>query len=347
MSSVSRLPHLPIHRAGWAVLLGLVMLMLATCQAPPATPEPETLTIAWVPKSLGNPVFDLGLRGAQARAQELSATGPITVELVVVGPASADAVEQARLIDDLIARGVDGIAVSCNEPTACADPIDRAAAAGIPVMTWDSDSPDSGRFTFLSIDNYAAGQRAADLLSEAIGGAGEVAILTGAPGALNLEERVAGFRDQLTSAYPDIEIVRVVASHEDITVGVQGVEETMQAHPNLDGWFFAGMWPLFADRDSMPLWESAARQGTLKTVAFDALPLELDLLRDGYLEALIGQKYWRWGYDSVDIVYNHVLYGNVYPSVIDTGMDIVTRNNVEAMAEMWESNDFSQPLPAP
>lgn len=331
------------------VLLGLLLLLvlLPTCQSSPPPPDTETLTIAWVPKSLGNPVFDLGWRGAEARAQELSAAGPIPVELLVVGPASADAVEQARLIDDLIARGVDGIAVSCNDPTACADPIDRAAAAGIPVMTWDSDSPDSQRFTFLSIDNYAGGQRAADLLAEAIGGVGEVAILTGVPGALNLEERVEGFRDRLASTYPHVEIVRVVASHEDITVGVQGVEETMQAHPQLAGWFFAGMWPLFADRGSMPLWESAARQGTLKTVAFDALPLELELLRDGYLEALIGQKYWRWGYDSVDIVYNHVLYGNEYPAVIDTGLDVVTRNNVEVMAEMWATNDFSQPLPAP
>jgi ribose transport system substrate-binding protein len=330
----------------WA-LITLLLVFATSCQSPPDAQAVETLTIAWVPKSLGNPVFDLGLQGAQARAEELSANGPIRVELIVVGPASADAVEQARLIDDLIARGVDGIAVSCNEPTACVDPIDRAVAAGIPVMTWDSDSPDSGRFTFLSIDNYAGGQQAADLLATAIGGAGEVAVLTGAPGALNLEERVNGFRDRLASTYPGIQIVRIVASHEDITVGVQGVEETMQAHPSLDGWFFAGMWPLFADRGSMPLWEASAREGTLKTVAFDTLPLELELLRDGYLEALLGQKYWRWGYDSVQIVYDHIVNNQTYPSTIDTGLDIVTRNNVEAMTQMWETNDFSQPLPPP
>jgi ribose transport system substrate-binding protein len=141
--------------------------------------------------------------------------------------------------------------------------------------------------------------------------------------------------------------VRVVASNEDINLGVQGVEETMQAHPDLRGWFFVGMWPLFADRSSMPLWEAASRQGAIKTVAFDTLPLELDLLRDGYLEALIGQKYWRWGYDSVQIVYDHIVAGTAYPLFIDTGLDIVTRKNVDAMARMWETNDFSRPLPAP
>ena len=273
--------------------------------------------------------------------------GPVAVELLTLGPASADAVEQTRIMDDLIARGVDGIAISCNDPTACAAPIDRAVAANIPVMTWDSDSPDSRRFSFLSIDNYGSGRSAADLLARAIGGRGKVAVITGVPGALNLQQRVDGFNDRLAEAYPGVQVVRVFASNEDINLGVQGVEETMQAHPDLRGWFFAGLWPLFADRGSMPLWEAASRAGTVKTVAFDSLPLELDLLRDGYLEALIGQKYWRWGYDSVQMVYDYVVSGKRFPPFIDTGLDIVTRNNVDAMAEAWKTNDFSKPLPNP
>jgi ribose transport system substrate-binding protein len=327
----------------WLLSLGL----LAACSVPASTDERATVRIAWVSKSLGNPVFDLGQRGAMQRAAELSEQGPVRVELVTVGPASADAIEQARIMDDLIARGVDGIAVSCNDPTACAAPIDRAIAAGIPVMTWDSDSPDSQRFTFLSIDNYAGGRTAADLLARSIGGRGKVAVITGVPGALNLQQRVDGFTDQLAADYPEIEVVRVFASNEDINLGVQGVEETMQAHPDLRGWFFAGMWPLFADRGSMPLWEAASRDGAVKTVAFDSLPLELELLRDGYIEALIGQKYWRWGYDSVQMVYDYVVAGTRYPPFIDTGFDVVTRNNVDAMAAAWETGDFGKPLPAP
>ena len=329
-------------------LLSLLLLvgMLAACQAPAAPAARKKLTIAWVKKSLSNPVFDLGQRGALQKAQELTEHGPIPVEVLAVAPVAADAVEQARVLNDLIGHGVDGIAVSCDDPTACIDPINRAVEAGIPVMTWDSDSPDSKRFTFLSIDNYRGGQQAADLLARAIGAHGKVAILTGVPGGLNLDQRVAGFNGRL-AAYPDMQIVRVFASNEDTNLGVQGVEETMQAHPDLRGWFFAGMWPLFADRGSMPLWESASRQGRVKTVAFDTLPLELNLLQDGYLEALIGQKYWRWGYDSIQMVYDHILSGKRYSTFIDTGVDIVTRKNVEAMARAWQNNDFSQPLPAP
>ncbi|KPV48614.1 ABC transporter substrate-binding protein, partial [Kouleothrix aurantiaca] len=132
-----------------------------------------------------------------------------------------------------------------------------------------------------------------------------------------------------------------------INLGVQGVEETMQAHPDMRGWFFVGLWPLFADRGAMPLWEQATRTRGMKTVAFDTLPVELDLMRDGYLEALIGQKYWDWGASSVQMVYDYIQNGKRYPTFIDTGMDIVTRKNVDAMARAWETNDFSQPLPAP
>lgn len=333
-----------VWRSVWLVLLAIAVL--AACQAPGETPTRKKLTIAWVTKSLGNPVFDLGRSGALQKAKELTASGAVDVQVQVLGPVSADAVEQARILDDLISRGVDGIAVSCNDPTACIAPINRAVAAGIPVMTWDSDSPQSKRFAFLSIDNVAAGQAAADLLARAIGGRGKVAMLTGVPGALNLDDRIRGFRTRL-AAYPEMQIVATIASNEDINLGVQGVEETMQAYPDLRGWFFAGMWPLFADRGAMPLWEQFTRQGTLKTVAFDTLPVELDLMRDGYLDALIGQRYWNWGYTSIEMMHDYILNGKRYPPFIDTGFDIVTSHNVEAMKRAWETNDFSQPLPQP
>lgn len=323
----------------------LLVALLAACAGPAEQGRP-TLTLAWVSKNLGNPVFDHGYKGAMQKAAELSAAGPYAVEVVAVGPASADAVEQTRVIDDLIARRVDGIAVSCNDPTACVDPINRAVAAGIPVMTWDSDAPESERFTFLSIDNKAAGRRAAELLLDAIGERGKVAIITSMPGALNLEQRVAGFREVMAD-HPGIEIVAEVATNEDISRGVQGVEDVMQAHPDLRGWFFAGMWPLFADRGAMPLWERATREGRLKTVSFDTLPFQLDLLREGYLAALIGQKYWGWGYDSIQIVYDQVTGARQFPPFIDTGMDVVTANNVDAMIRAWETNDFQTPLPPP
>lgn len=304
------------------------------------------ISIAWIPKALNNPVFEVGREGALKKAEELTAQGEYTVEVLYVGSVASDIAEQARVVEDVIARGVQGIGISCNEPAGCVDPIGKAVAAGIAVMTWDSDSPDSGRFTYLGVDNYEGGKAAADLLVQAMGTEGKVALLTGVPGAFNLEERIRGFRDAVQQ-HPGIQIVTTVACNDDINLGVQVVEETMQAFPDLSGWFFVGLWPLFANRGSMPLWEAAAKAGQVKTVSFDTLPVELQYLKDGYLSGLVGQKYWGWGYDTVQMIYDRLVSGKEFEPFTNSGMDIVTPQNVDAMIEMWETMDFTKPLPPP
>lgn len=321
-------------------LLVIFLLMSATAQ------QPKKLVFAWIPKALNNPVFELGRDGAFKRAEELSKQGPYKVEVLYVGSVASDATEQARVVEDVVARKVDGIGISCNDPTALIDVINKAVDAGIPVMTWDADAPKSKRFTYLGVNNYEGGRWAAKLLIKAMGTKGDVAMLTGVPGALNLEERMRGFRDEIKQ-YPNIKIVTTVACYDDINKGVQVVEEVMQAYPKLRGWFFVGLWPLFAERGSMPLWEKAAKAKKVFTVAFDTLPVELQLLKEGLLCGLVGQKYWGWGYDTIDILYRRVVKGEKFPDWIDSGMDIVTKKNVDAMIRAWLLKDFKTPLPPP
>ena len=83
------------------------------------------------------------------------------------------------------------------------------------------------------------------------------------------------------------------------------------------------------------------------TIAFDTLPLEIALMEDGFFHGLVGQKYWGWGYDTIEILYDHVLYGREFDEFTNSGLDIVTPLNVAAMKKAWETNDFSQPLPDP
>ncbi len=313
---------------------------------PPAFPPADgKFTIAWIPKALNNPVFELGREGCFVAAAELTEMGPYEVECLYVGSVASDIAEQARVMADAVAQGVDAIGVSCNEPTGCVEPINSAVAAGIPVMTWDSDAAaEAQRLTYLGVSNYDGGVAAGELLVRAMGEEGKVALLTGVPGAANLEQRIQGFKDYVAQ-YPGIEIVTTVACNDDINLGVQVVEETMQTNPDLDGWFFVGLWPIFAGRGAMPLFEEAVLNGDMKAVAFDTLPVELEWLKDGLLHGLVGQKYWGWGYDTMHMLYNHVIYGTPYEDFTNSGMDIVTINNVDAMATAWETQDFTQPLP--
>jgi ribose transport system substrate-binding protein len=335
----------------WIMTIALVV----SCQPPDhqalqpfstPTPAPRPLTIAWIPEALNNPVFELGHEGAVQKAAELTARGPVPVNVLYAGPVTPDAAEQVRVVEDAIARGVDAIAISCDDPTACLEPINKAVAADIPVITWDSDSPDSQRLAYVGINNYQAGHIAAYLLVRALKHKGQVAVLTGIPGANNLEERIRGFKDGL-AAFPDMHLVAIAVSNDDIDTGVQVVEETMQAYPDLDGWFFAGMWPLYAERGSMPLWENAARKRGMKVVAMDMLPVELEFLRDGYLTALIGQRYWAWGADTVQMLYDHMLTGELFAHFNTSSVDIVTTSNVQAALDAWQDNDLDRPLPKP
>lgn len=328
------------------VLAVLVCLFAIGVVFASASAQEKKLVFAWIPKALNNPVFELGRDGAFAKAKELSATTDYEVEVLYVGSVASDATEQVRVVEDVITKGVDGIGISCNDPDALVDVINKAVDAGIPVMTWDADAPKSKRFTYLGVSNYDGGKAAAELLIRYMGPKGKVALLTGVPGALNLEERIRGFKDVIKD-YPEIEIVTTVACYDDISKGVEVVEEVMQAYPDLTGWFFVGLWPLFAERGSMPLWEEAAKSGRVKTVAFDTLPVELEYLKEGLLVGLVGQKYWGWGYDTIQMLFDYIVNGKQFESWTDSGMDIVTIHNVDAMIEAWKTGDFTKPLPPP
>ena len=120
-----------------AVLLVTVMVgcgqqqATAPAEAPAEVPAgaPESLTIAWIPKALNNPVFEVGRDGAIKKAEELTADTGVQVEIDYVGSVASDATEQARVVEDVIAKGVDAIGISCNDPTACEDPINKAVEA--------------------------------------------------------------------------------------------------------------------------------------------------------------------------------------------------------------------------
>jgi ribose transport system substrate-binding protein len=102
---------------------------------------------------------------------------------------------------------------------------------------------------------------------------------------------------------------------------------------------------LFAKQGSMKQWEAAAKAGTVKTVSFDTLTVELDYVKAGYIQGLVGQKYWGWGYDTVQMIYDKIVNGKKFDDWTDSGMDLVTTKNVDAMKAMWDSHDFTKPLP--
>jgi ribose transport system substrate-binding protein len=316
--------------------------------APPASPLPRLMQgkaplpsgrkyqFALVPKLLDNPVFQLAREGAEAAAKELGC-----VEVLFHAPERADTAKQIQIIESLIDKKVDGIAISCNQGDALVPVIDKAIAAGIPTITFDSDAPKSKRLTYYGINSFQAGVKQAELLLEAwkamgLKPTGKVVIQSGVAGAPNLEERIDGVKSVL-SKYPGLKLLETLFCDDDTAKAVGQLKDVLRANPDLKGMILVGGWALFAEAPG-PFED--IKPGKVAAIGFDALPTEWDYVRQGYVYALVAQRCWHWGYESIKILYGLVAEGKKYPSFIDAGLDIVTKSNVEEYARKWQTKQF-------
>jgi ribose transport system substrate-binding protein len=335
-----------------------LVLMLVGCEDSdtPSAVAP-TLELAFIPKTGDNIVFKIGNDGAQFGARSLASSTGTKIDVEYLPPAELDPAAERALIRDAIAAKKDGLLVSCIDDS-ITDPIDEAIAAGIPVITYDSDCPDSGRLGFYSMQSEDTGIKAADLLASALGnGEKSIAILSGRPGSDNLERRVAGFTQRLEARHQNISVVATVSCAETAESCGPAVENDIIAqYPELDGLLVVGLWGLagacscsdtglscICEDSQMPNWKAAAK-GKLKTVAYDSLPFQLELVKQGYVSALVGQKYFGWGYDTVSLMYDHLTSGTEVSDFIDSGFDVVCGNNAQKMSAKWQAADFSEPL---
>ena len=307
----------------------IILLILSGCAK---KQEAKQWTFAFVPKLLDNPVFQLAWQGAQAGATDLGG-GKIKIERYA--PVKSDAVEQAQIIESLIERKVDGIAVSVNDADALKESIDKAMDAGIPVVTFDSDAPASKRISYYGTHNVNCGKHMGQLLIKYMGTKGKIGILMGTPGAPNLEERKNAILDFLKD-YPDIQVVATEYCYDDVNKGVSVMEAAMQAHPDMTGWVLPGAWALFTPPPG-PF--ASKKPGDLVVVSIDALPEELEYVRQGYVNVLLGQKLWNWGYESVRSLID-IKNGKTPEKIIDSGLDEVTKDNVEEYAQKWKTGKF-------
>jgi ribose transport system substrate-binding protein len=282
--------------------------------------ESTSLKLAFVPKALNNPVFEITRAGAEDRIKQLQG-----VSFRWVGPATTDATAQSQILDDLIVQGVDGICISCNDPAALIPAINRAVDAGVAVVTWDSDAPNSRRLTNIGIDQEAAGFRAGELLLERLE-AGKVAILTGSPGALNLERRRAGFLKAI-AAHPQIQVIATDPCNDDVQRAVEVVEQRINATPDLAGYYFVGMWPFFVDLSSLRELKNFVLRGGV-CVSLDALPGALNAVENGYASALVGYSWSGFGRTAVDVLVNYIRRRIKPPDPVNSELFVVDRSNV-------------------
>ncbi|HEX4678294.1 MAG TPA: ABC transporter substrate-binding protein [Gaiellaceae bacterium] len=219
-------------------------------------------------------------KGAAAEAKALGADFSFTGS-----PAAFSPPTQIPFLNAAIARHPSVIMIAPTDVNALAAPIQRAISAGIPVETVDTHLNKPLAFTNVSTDNPGGGALAAKALVQAIGGSGEVAIMSTTPGVSTVDERVAGFTAELKK-HSDVTYLGLQYCNDDTPTAARLTSALLAAHPNLKGVFAVNVKSGDGVTSAVT---SAGKAGAVKLVEFDAGPPQVAALRAGTIDALIAQ----------------------------------------------------------
>lgn len=282
-----------------------------------------------IAKSQANQVFQAARTGAEDAARDLSAKHGVKVTINWRTPNTEDAQQQAQFVEQLVSQGVDGITISCSDAAVLTGAINDAVSKGVHVATFDADAPESSRFAYYGINDVEAGRAIAQELVKAMGETGVVAVLAGNQTAPNLQARVRGVREEL-GKHPGISIKDVYYHAETAPDAAAKVQSVQVSNPDITGWAMVGGWPLFTENAL----DGVA--GRAKVVSVDHLPEQLNYVRKGEVQALIGQDCYGWGYRTVEMLFDKAHNNKDPESVINHfDLSVVTAENVEQYADTW------------
>lgn len=327
-------------RLFFSLILVLSMIGLSACGTTeqPAGPSPSAssapssssapapvekeITVALVPK-VAVSFFDDCNDGGAAAAKELG----IKYEWVV--PEDTQGSTQVKVMEQLIAKHVDGIAISCNEGQSVEGVIQDAINAGIKVICFDSDSPNSSRSIYIGTNNFNTGVDMGKYMAETIGGEGKVAVISGQLGASNLNERIDGIKAALKD-FPNVEIVDVQGTDDDIAKAVDVAENLLRSYPDLKGIFGVSQAGGPGTAKVLATQEFAERVGKVTVIAFDDLEDVINGINDGVITATMVQRPITMGKLSVETLADMIKNGTAPTEDIDTGCTIVTKDNINS-----------------
>ena len=206
------------------------------------------------------------------------------------------AAAQKRILDDLLAKGVDGIAISPVDPANQTAMLNDAATQAL-VFTHDSDAPDSKRECYVGTDNVAAGRQAGALIKEALPQGGKIAVFVGKLDARNAQERLQGIKESIAGSA--VQIIDVRTDDTDSVRAKANVSEMLVSHPEVAAlvglWSYNGPAILNAVRD-------AGRVGQVKIIAFDEDDETLTGVKSGAIVGTVVQQPYEFGYQSITLL---------------------------------------------
>jgi len=299
------------------VMIGVMLLLAAGCNRTDAT---RKMRIVIVTKALDSEFWQTLKSGAEEAARQHP-----DVELSVLAPEREINIDQqVSILEDQILKKVSALAVVPGGIAEVTPVLDKAKAAGIPVLIVDNDTPWPGKLCYIGTDNRVGGKLAGDYLVKILDGHGKVAIIRGVLGVVSHDDRVAGFQDALAAA-PGIQLVTIQPANSERALGLTVMENLLTSHPDLNA--------VFATNDQMALgaMEGVAAQhlsGKIFVVGFDAGKEAVRAVKAGTVSAVIAQYPANMGKQAVEASIK-AIKGEPVAKVIDTGTALVTRENAD------------------
>jgi ribose transport system substrate-binding protein len=244
-------------------------------------------------------------------------------------PADGTAAEQTRIFDDLLVKGVNGIALSPVDPANQTAMIDKGAAKAL-IVTQDSDAPKSQRSFYVGTDNVAAGRQAGELIKKAVPNGGSIMLFVGKRDAQNAKERIQGVEETLKGT--NIKILDVRTDDTDRVRAKQNVADTLVKNPDIAClvglWSYNGPAILNAVKD-------ANKIGKVKIVTFDEENDTLQGVKDGAIEATVVQNPYEFGRQAVTLMAKKLRNEN--PEIPADGKVIVPTRAIDKsnVDEFW------------
>ncbi len=266
-------------------------LLLATLLVLSACNQNKKRVIAVIPKATSHVFWVAVEKGAKAAGKEFN------VEIEWNGPAAeTDFSRQIQIVDSMINRRVDAIALAATERKALVASVERAMKQGIPVTIFDSGLDTENYTSYVATNNFEAGQLGARALAKLIGGKGEVAMVMHVPGSVSTGDRERGFEDVIKREFPDIKIVGKQFGLSDRAKSRTVAENFLTANPNLVG-LFGSTEP--SSTGAALAVKARGLSGKVKVVAFDASDNLVDDLKGGTIQAMVVQDPFKMGYETV------------------------------------------------
>ncbi len=303
-------------------------------------------TFALVPKNMNNPFFDQARDGCKKAEAESNGA----FECMYIGPGEhGGGDEQVQIVQDLVAKKVDGIAVAPSNAAAMAVALQAAKDAGIPVLTWDSDTlPENKdlRLAYIGTHNYEIGVNLAKIAMEVKPKGGTICIQSGGAAASNHNERMQGIRDTLagakSAASPGDRLAGAngwteidgcpLYTDDDFPRAVQQFEDIMAKNPNLDAFIPTGGFPQFipdANRAAVEKYKGKIADKSLALVVADTLPIQIEQMKEGLSLGQVGQRPFEMGYMTM-MAFQAIKDGKPAPAdPTYTGLDVCTPANVD------------------